>query len=74
MFMKNATTTTDDPTYIIQGLYSDGTIAEQDGAETLALAKAAAFRMLRSPCFEGSCVRIITRDGELVTNRAVSSA
>lgn len=62
-----------DAEYIIQGLYSDGTtIAEEDEAETAAEAKSRAFDMLHSPTFEGSSVRVITRDGENVTKRIVA--
>lgn len=59
----------DDPNYVIQGSYDDGRICEEDGRETEADAIACARRMLASLTFEGTQVRVITRDGEFVFER-----
>jgi hypothetical protein len=55
-----------DPNYVIQGMYSDGTIAEEDGAESHDGAIECALGMLSSLTFEGSQVCVTTRDGEIV--------
>lgn len=54
-----------DPNFVVQGLWSDGRIAEEDGADEIEGAIKTAERMAASPTFEGSAVRVITRDGEL---------
>jgi hypothetical protein len=59
----------DDPEYIIQGLYSDGTTGggfAEFGFDDEAVAVAEAKKIARSNWFEGDYVRVITRDGELV--------
>ena len=58
-----------DHEFIIQGTYDDGTIAEEDGAETRASAIDCARRMLNSLTFEGTQVRVMTRDGDFVFER-----
>jgi len=58
----------DDPEYVIQGLYSDGTLVSgyeygyDDEDETIREAQ----KIADSSSFEGDYVRVITRDGELV--------
>lgn len=56
----------DDPTYIVQGLYNGGTIAEEFGFDDEDTARTEAWKLSKSPYFEGDYVRVITRDGELV--------
>jgi len=59
-------TPVEDPEYVIQGLYNDGTIHESFGFDDEATARSEAWKLSRSAYFEGDYVRIITRDGELV--------
>ena len=64
----------DDGDYVVQGMWSDGTIVGGlggGGGESFSLddekaAVSAAKKLLRDPTFEGDSVRVITRDGELV--------
>jgi hypothetical protein len=64
----------EDGDYVVQGMYSDGTIVGGlggGGGETFSLndeqaAIREAKKLLRDPTFEGDVVRVITRDGELV--------
>jgi hypothetical protein len=58
-------TAMEDPNFVVQGLWSDGRIAEEDGADELEKAIKKAERLCASPLFEGTAVRVITRDGEL---------
>ena len=55
-----------DPEFIIQGAWSDGTITESFGFDDEVTALHEAGKLLRSPHFEGDHVVIITRDGELM--------
>lgn len=54
----------EDPNFVVQGLWSDGRIAEEDGEDDLEKAIKMAERMTVSPLFEGTAVRVLTRDGE----------
>ena len=56
----------DDPEYVIQGAWSDGRITESFGFDDEDTARSEAWKLSKSPYFEGDYVRIITRDGELV--------
>jgi len=64
----------EDPFYIIQPLWSDGTIVgglgggggESFGFDDEDVAVREAKKLLRDPTFEGDYVQVITRDGELV--------
>ena len=56
----------DDPNFIVQGLWSDGSICgSEDGSDDLNNAISKAKALVRSSYFEGSYVRVITRDGDL---------
>jgi len=54
-----------DPNFVVQGMWSDSRICGEDGADDVEEAIRKARAMVESPLFEGSCVRVITRDGEL---------
>lgn len=59
----------DDGDYVVQGMYSDGTICVEFGFDDEAKAVSEARKLLKvhgSTWFEGDRVRVITRDGELV--------
>lgn len=55
----------EDHDFVVQGLWSDGKIAEEDGDDDFEKAVKKAQRMCASPLFEGTAVRVISRDGEL---------
>jgi hypothetical protein len=59
-------TPVEDPEYVIQGAYRDGRITESFGFDDEDTARSEAWKLSKSPYFEGDYVRIITRDGELV--------
>lgn len=52
--------------YVVQELWSDGTIVVETDEETESEARATAQKMFDDPTREGDSVRIITIDGELV--------
>lgn len=52
--------------YIVQGLYCDGTITDEETHDEEETAIVRAISMLEDPTFEGDTVRVITSDGELV--------
>ena len=54
----------DDPFYIVQGTYSDGTISDEFGFDDEEEAVREAKKLKHSPFFEGENVRVFTRDGE----------
>lgn len=58
----------EDPSFIIQGIYDDGTLVSgyEYGYDDEATAIREAQRLARSYEFEGDYVRVITRDGDLV--------
>ena len=51
--------------FVVQGIWGDR-VCEEDGDDDQDKAIAKAKEMAASPLFEGDCVRVITRDGELV--------
>ncbi len=55
----------DDPNFTVQGLWSDGRVAETDGDDDVEKAIKKAAKMASSPTFEGTAVRVLTRDGEV---------
>jgi hypothetical protein len=74
---RRGPTPVEDPEYVIQGAYSDGRIMESFGFDDEDTARSEAWKLSKSPYFEGDHVRIITRDGELVWDsrgRGVSEA
>lgn len=74
---RRGPTPVEDPEYVIQGAYSDGRITESFGFDDEDTARSEAWKLSKSPYFEGDHVRIITRDGELVWDsrgRGVSEA
>lgn len=58
--------TVDDPDYVIQGIYDNGTISDEYGYDDEDKAVREAEKLANSSLFEGDYVRVITRDGELV--------
>jgi hypothetical protein len=60
----------EDPEYVIQGIYAGGVgggiISDSFGFDDEDVARSEAWKLSKSPYFEGDYVRIITRDGELV--------
>jgi hypothetical protein len=54
-----------DPNFVVQGMWSDSRICGEDGADDVEEAIRKARAMAASPLVEGSCVRVVTRDGEL---------
>ena len=55
--------------YIVQGLYSDGSLWQGTDWVHLCYEKMAianAKQLLKDPCFDGDLVRVITSDGDLV--------
>jgi hypothetical protein len=63
---RRGPTPVEDPEYVIQGAYSDGRITESFGFDDEDTARSEAWKLSKSPYFEGDYVRIITRDGEIV--------
>lgn len=59
-------TPAEDPEYVVQGLYKGGVISDSFGYDDEDTARSEAWKLFKSPYFEGDYVRIITRDGELV--------
>lgn len=55
-----------DGVYVVQALWSDGTIYEEFSLDDEAQARREAIEWLRSPVFQADRVCIITRDGEFV--------
>jgi hypothetical protein len=54
-----------DTNYVVQGVYPDERICETDGDDDVEAAIKRAERMRKSPTFEGTSVRVISRDGEM---------
>lgn len=55
----------DDPNFVVQGVWPDGRICETDGDDDVEAAVKKAEGMRDSPTFEGTSVRVTSRDGEL---------
>lgn len=55
----------DDPNFTVQGLWSDGRVAETDGDDDVEAAIKKAGKMASSATFEGTAVRVLSRDGEV---------
>jgi hypothetical protein len=51
--------------FTVQGLWSDGRIAEEDGDDDFEKAVKKAAKLCASPLFEGTAVRVLTRDGDV---------
>lgn len=64
-YRRSEVTAMEDLDFVVQGLWSDGRIESEDGADDLEKAIKKAERLSASPLFEGTAVRVITRDGEL---------
>ena len=65
---QEASRPVDDPLFIIQGLWSDGTVSESFGYDDEETAVYEAEKLARSSHFEGDRVRVISADGEQVWN------
>lgn len=54
-----------DTNYVVHGLWPDGRVCETDGDDDIEAAVRKAEKMCKAPTFEGTSVRVMSRDGEM---------